>query len=132
MIFSDEQLLKVQKLPIELSFEIAKEKQTIKSREGDVVANKGDAILTGTKGEKWPIEISKFEKTYSFDEKTKKCSKKPLEVEAIILKEPIEITVSWSNNVLKGKKNDVLVKYSEGDFGIVSRDIFDETYEEKK
>lgn len=32
------------KLPIELFYQIAKEEQIIKSREGDVVVKKGDAI----------------------------------------------------------------------------------------
>lgn len=126
-----------QKKPIELDFEVAMQDQIVKTKEGEQEAKKGSAIITGTKGERWPIPWEIFKTTYKYNfaplGETKlanvgKCFKKPITVVAVKLTEPFSVRPSWSDKPLHAKAGDYLVKYGENDFGIVSDDIFAETY----
>lgn len=54
----------VVKKPIVLTAEIATHEQTIETLEGNMLAHKGDYILTGTEGERWAVKKHIFEKTY--------------------------------------------------------------------
>jgi len=44
------------KKPIPLEFRYAETDETIETKEGSVAAKAGDAIMTGTEGEQWPIQ----------------------------------------------------------------------------
>jgi hypothetical protein len=94
----------------------------------------GDAILTGTAGESWPIAKATFETTYAPAEESRmgqdgKFFKKPLPVLGVQMKELFAVTASWGR--LEGKPGDWLVQYDEvgGDFGIVDQGVFEQTYE---
>jgi PGDYG protein len=94
----------------------------------------GDAIVTGTKGESWPIARATFEATYSPVESSRmghdgKFFKKPLPVLGVQMKESFAVTASWGR--LQGKSGEWLVQYDEAgkDFGIVGEALFQETYE---
>ena len=94
----------------------------------------GDAILTGTAGESWPIAKATFETTYAPAGGSRmgqdgKFFKKPLPVLGVQMKEPFAVTASWGR--LEGKPGDWLVQYDEvgRDFGIVDQGIFEQTYE---
>ena len=52
------------KKPIPLEFRYAETDETIQTKEGPVQAKAGDAIMTGTEGENWPIPAEKFSQTY--------------------------------------------------------------------
>ncbi|MDY0136911.1 MAG: PGDYG domain-containing protein [Thiomicrospira sp.] len=95
--------------------------------EGEVPYQKGDAILTGTHGESWPIKRSVFDKTYQQDEDGR-YYKKPLPISAIQLDQAIQLT-RQDGSVLKGQKGDWVVEYAPGDQAIVRADIFEQTYE---
>jgi len=56
--------MKFRKRPIIIEAEEAKTEKTIHTLEGDMVANKGDWIVTGINGEKYPVKSDIFEKTY--------------------------------------------------------------------
>lgn len=56
--------MKVRKKPIILEAEFAEEPGTINTLEGDLHYSKGDAIITGTHGEKWPVRRLLFNETY--------------------------------------------------------------------
>lgn len=119
--------IRVFKKPIVLKFEYSTKNQTIMTKEGPATCSVGDAIMTGTKGERWPIKREDFLRTYTLTG-TNQCYKKPIEVRAIKLNFPFKVKVAWSKSMLTGKPGDILVQYGPGDFGIVSAEIFAETY----
>ena len=122
-------VFRVMKKPIPLTVEFAKHDGVCRTKEGDVRYRKGDAIVTGTKGEQWPIQIAKFKETYQPVDKEKGLyAKKPMQSLAKQMPMQFSVNVSWSKDPLIGKPGDWLLQYSKGDFGIVDKDIFDETY----
>ncbi|EEQ78888.1 hypothetical protein STAWA0001_0613 [Staphylococcus warneri L37603] len=56
--------VKVRKKPVIVNAEKAKETQFIDTLEGCMKAEKGDWIITGVNGEKYPVKPDIFEKTY--------------------------------------------------------------------
>lgn len=56
--------MKVKKKPIVINAEQATKNGRIKTLEGTMHYHKGDYILTGTQGERWPVKKEIFEKTY--------------------------------------------------------------------
>lgn len=115
------------KKPVVLGFEVAGMETVVQTKEGPVTAKPGDAIMTGTQGERWPIPKDKFAATYDVLGDGK-CAKKRIEVLALRMDGPFTVKVSWSAEPLVGKPGDYLVQYGKGDFGIVDAKIFDETY----
>jgi hypothetical protein len=55
---------KVQKKAIIVDAEISDHDQIIHTLEGDMLARKGDWIITGVAGEKYPCKPDIFDKTY--------------------------------------------------------------------
>jgi hypothetical protein len=137
VIFEKENPMKAIKKAIVLGFRFAAHQEIVTTLEGVVTAQVDDAILTGTKGEVWPIQRSKFESTYDYRLNgtivdycyTGTCSKKAIVVEAEEMPEPFEVVVGWSADPIKGKAGDFRLTYGPGDFGAVDRTIFFETYD---
>ena len=61
--------MKAIKKRIEVEFEFATEDGEIKTLEGVVSYKKGDAIITGIKGEKYPCRRDIFDETYEIIER---------------------------------------------------------------
>jgi len=118
------------KLPIPLEFRFAEEDETIETKEGSVGAHAGDAIMTGTEGEQWPIPAASFTETYD-DLGDGTAAKKNIPVFAKEMSEPFQVKVSWSDDLLQGEEGDYLVQYGPGNYGVVGREIFEKTYEPK-
>ena len=116
------------KKPIPLEFRYAETDETIETKEGPVGAKAGDAIMTGTEGEQWPIPAEKFAQTYDVLGGGT-ASKKNIPVFAKEMSKPFQVKVSWSNDLLQGASGDYLVQYGPGDYGVVGREIFGKTYE---
>ena len=57
--------MKAMKKPILVDFEFAMEDGEIETLEGKMTYQKGDAIITGVKGEKYPCRRDIFNQTYS-------------------------------------------------------------------
>jgi len=115
------------KKPIPLNFRYAEDGETIETKEGPVNANAGDAVMTGTEGEQWPIPRESFEQTYDILEPGV-AAKKDIPVFAKEMQEPFQVKVSWSDSLLQGEPGDFLVQYGVGDYGVVGREIFRKTY----
>ena len=115
------------KRPIPLGFRITQEDEVIQTKEGPVRASVGDAIMTGTEGENWPIPGDKFEQTYDIIEPGT-AAKKDIPVFAKEMPEEFKVKVSWSDDLLRGESGDFLVQYGVGDYGVVGREIFRKTY----
>jgi hypothetical protein len=120
--------MKAMKKPVRLHFSIATHDEVIETLEGPVPAQAGEVILTGTKGERWPIRGERFDETYAV-EGAGVCWKKPLVVEAVRMAEPFQVIVGWSNTPLTGKRRDWHITYAENDFGVVDAEIFEQTYD---
>lgn len=125
---------KYHRISIRLSVEFAQEQRIIRTLEGEVTCQAGDAIVTGVKGEQWPVSRERFAKTY------KNCNekmpmggngiycRKPMNVLARQIEEHDEVSLSYDRGVLKGKPGDWLVLGPEGDHWIVDGEVFSETY----
>lgn len=103
--------------------------EIVQTLEGPVKAEPGTPILTGVKGEEWPIPAGNLYLNYDYNSLEGVCTKKYVEVTAQQLTEPAQVKVAWCDDVLKGNPGDYLVTYKPGDVGIVQREIFEETYE---
>jgi hypothetical protein len=125
---NDPSAQQVQKKAIPLQYRIAEKPEIVQTLENPVKARVGDYIMTGTRGENWPIPVEKMKETYDIiDDST--AAKKPLPVPAKQMQEDFFVTVSWSTDKLQGKPGDWLVQYGPGDYGVVEASIFDETYD---
>jgi hypothetical protein len=134
----DAKAFKTAKKPIPLDFRYAEEGEVIYTREspapkGVTVPPGGAAVMTGTKGEVWPIPLKpddpakSFGNTYDILEPGK-AAKKNIPVFAKEMQEPFQVKVSWSADLLQGEAGDFLVQYGPGDYGVVGAEIFKETY----
>tara|TARA_R100000008_G_C3583321_1_gene170212 strand:- start:582 stop:1040 length:459 start_codon:yes stop_codon:yes gene_type:complete len=123
----DPEAFQTAKKPIPLQFRYASGAETIETKEGPVNANPGDAIMTGTKGEQWPIPAESFSQTYDII-MPGLASKKDIPVFAKEMQQPFQVKVSWSPDLLQGEVGDFLVQYGPGDYGVVGAEIFRETY----
>ncbi len=101
--------------------------EVVQTLEGSVTARPGDAVLTGTRGECWPIQREKFLASYDISEGF--CTKKLQIVEAERMTEAFSVRVGWSDQPIHGKAGDYRLTYGPGDFGVVEASIFDETYQ---
>lgn len=101
--------------------------------EGPVRYRAGDAIVTGTRGEQWPVKRDSFLATYAAEPPTAsgqdgRYRKTPLTVRALRLTQPAEVPVGWQDDPLHGRPGDWLLDYGDGSLGVVRDDIFRETY----
>lgn len=119
---------------IRLFVRFASTPQSIETLEGAVQCAADDAIVTGLKGETWPVPRLRFRETYVPVPPTAMgqvgfYSKKPREVLAGQLYKSHAVILSHNRGVLHGQPGDVLVEYAEGDRSIVAADIFERTYQ---
>jgi hypothetical protein len=104
----------------------------VKTLEGDVAYGPGDALLTGVRGEVWPVERKSFLRAYAsvpplrMGEKGL-YTKRPVSVHVLQLQEPG--LVRGRHGVLRGNRGDWLIQYGADDYGIVAEAIFAETYD---
>lgn len=120
--------MKATKKPIVISYRLATSVEVINTLEGPVTAEVGDAIITGVKGEQYPVPRPNFDDWYTIVEPGK-AFKKAMTVEVEQLTAPREVTVGWSANPIHGDVGDYFITYGPNNFGIVRKDIFLETYD---
>ena len=122
------------KRPIALAVTFADAPGTLLTREGPVRYEAGDALLTGTLGERWPIGRHRFEETYEALPGTAlgqagNYRKRPLLVWAWPADRALDVPLSADRGVLHAQRGDVIVQYALGDWAVVGEAIFAETYE---
>ncbi len=129
----DKESFQTMKLPVHLKYRIASISGIMQTTEGPVNYQVGDAIMTGTENENWPIEASKFRATYDTYENGF-ASKKPFLVFGKQMFTPFKVEVNWGgqSSWLKGHPGDYLVQYGVDDFGVVAKKIFENTYDFSK
>lgn len=122
------EILLVQKKAIPVKFEFAKTDGVCKTLEGEVAYKSGDAIMTGVKGENWPISREKFEKSYDIIGEGQ-ATKKPVLSIAFQSQKDTVVPVGWQDSPLKGPKGHYILVYGDKDYGVVEPEIFNKTYD---
>ena len=93
----------------------------------------GDALITGTTGDRWCVSRDRFDAKYAAEKPTQ-CGQpgsyrnRPLPVRARCVDVPFCVRRSAGGDVLHGKAGDWLVQYAPGDYGIVAQERFASVY----
>lgn len=122
------------KLEREVQVDFASTPCTIQTREGLVHARPADAIVTGTAGERWRVSRAHFSEKYraippTLDGEAGRYVSLPVPIQAVSMSQAFEVVLADGISRLHGQAGDWLVDYGDGSLGIVSRDIFANTYE---
>lgn len=115
------------------SVRFATEAGTVSTIEGDVLCAAGDAIITGTRGERWPVQRSVFEQKYqpygdTVSGQAGEYINVPVVVRARRLAGDTAVTLSEGRGTLRGHRGDWIVEYSSVDEAIVADGIFQDSY----
>lgn len=102
--------------------------------EGDVRHALGDAIVRGGHHDVWPVARPVFEATYEPVGATRAgepgvYAKRPIEVLALQLVASAAVTLSGGRGRLYAEAGDWIVEHAHGELAVVSRDIFEGTYD---
>ena len=119
---------KVYKRANPIQYEVAKQDGTIETLEGPVNYKAGYVIITGPKGEKYPIPPKKFEGLYNDHGNGYATPKKIIKL-AKLADHDGSIKTSWGETLNYTKGNDYLVRHGNNDYGVVKKDIFAQTYQ---
>ena len=115
------------KKPAREKYEIAQEPGTVQTLEGPVNYDTGHYIMTGPKGEQYPITPEKFHEMKD-DLGNGVCTPKKIFKLAKLADHDGVIHTSWGDlNYTAG--NDYIVKHGANDYGAVKKDIFAQTYD---
>lgn len=115
------------KKPVDVKFSVYKTSGTEKTKEGPAPYDKGDYRMVGVEGEVWPMKPSVFEKNYDVVSEGIGRKKKVI-VDVEIAEEMTYVETSWGAK-LKAKPGDFIVSASHTDRWVVSKGIFNSTYE---
>lgn len=123
----DQGSFKTYKKPNKEKYEIAQQAGTVQTLEGPVNYEAGHYIMTGPKGEKYPITPEKFREMKD-DLGNGICTPKKIFKLAKLADHDGVIHTSWGDlNYTAG--NDFIVKHGSNDYGAVKKDIFAQTYD---
>jgi hypothetical protein len=115
-----------------VNVEIAAHDGVLSTLEGPVSYHAGDALITGVKGERWPVEKLRFERTYepvppTHAGESGSYARLPNEVRACQMPAAFTVTTGGGDQ-LHGRPGDWLLEYGPGEEGVVAADVFAETY----
>lgn len=108
-------------------YEIARTDGTIETLEGPVNYKAGFYIMTGPKGEQYPITPSRFADLYDDNGDGTGTPKKIIKV-AKLADHDGSVKTSWGETLHYTAGNDMIVRHGPGDYGVVKKDIFAKTY----
>ncbi|MDE2256104.1 MAG: PGDYG domain-containing protein [Betaproteobacteria bacterium] len=106
---------------------------TVLSREGPNRYRKGDAILTGSTGDRWSVSRERFDARYKALTGTTpgadgRYVSQPVPVVARQMGHDFTIARSAGGDLLRGLANDWLLQYAPGDYGVVENARFTRVY----
>jgi hypothetical protein len=119
---------KTYKRPAKERYEIASEPGTIDTLEGPVKYPAGYYIMTGPKGEQYPISPEKFAELKD-DLGNGVCTPKKIVKFAKLADHSGSVDTSWGEKLQYNTGEDVIVRHGTNDYGVVKKDIFAQTYE---
>ncbi len=114
------------KHPTPISYETATDNGTVNTLEGPVNYQTGHKIITGPKGEKYPVSPEKFKEYYDDNGDGTATPKKIFKVAKLADHDGV-VKASWGN-LEYTNGNDYIVRHGPGDYGVVKKDIFAKTY----
>jgi hypothetical protein len=122
------------KRPNELQVEFTATACVVQTAEGAVHAEAGDAIVTGTAGERWSMSPARFGVAYkpvppTLAGQSGRYISLPIQVLAVPMSGPFDVLLTDGRSRLHGERGDWLVDYGDGGLGVVSKSIFATTYE---
>lgn len=117
-----------------LDVEFATAECQVRTPEGSVHAARGDAVLTGSMGERWCVPRARFEQKYRPVAPTRagtpgRYESVPMEILAVPMQGPFEVVLEDHVSRLRGHAGDWLVDYGDGSLGVVAQRIFATTYD---
>lgn len=103
------------------------------SREGPNGHRTGDALITGSTGDRWSVSRDRFDAKYipvapAEAGEDGRYRARPLPVLAKQMPEAFSIARSLGGDVLQGKAQDWVLQYAPGDFGIIENARFQRVY----
>ncbi|MDQ6924280.1 MAG: PGDYG domain-containing protein [Pseudomonadota bacterium] len=125
---------RARKRAVVVQVEFADKAGILPTQQGPVHFSTGDALLTGSQGERWPVARDTFDVTYTpvapnRPGKPGPYRKRPLVVWAKPMTEAFDVTLDRDRGTLRGQPGDWLVEYAQADFSVVSAGVFAQTYE---
>jgi hypothetical protein len=131
---ADPRRVVARKLEREVQVRFAREASKVQTNEGLVHAKPGDAILTGINGEHWRVSQARFPDKYQPAPSTAAGEdgayiSLPNRVFAVPMTIAFQVLLADGESHLTGRAGDWLVDYGDGSLGIVSQNVFAETYE---
>ncbi len=105
----------------------------LQSREGVNHYVAGDALITGSTGDRWSVTRARFDAKY---EAVAPCghgrdgeyAAKPVPVWARQMAQPFTIARCAGGDLLQGAANDWVLQYAPGDYGVVENSRFRQVY----
>jgi hypothetical protein len=119
---------KTYKKPAKEKYKIADEPGSIETLEGPVKYPKGYYIMTGPKGEQYPISPEKFNDLKD-DHGDGICTPKKIIKIAKLADHSGSVDTSWGEKLHYNAGEDVIVRHGRDDYGVVKKDIFAQTYD---
>ena len=118
------------KHPTPIHYKTAIHPGTVDTLEGPVEYLAGHKIITGPKGEKYPVSPEKFADYYD-DNKDGTATPKKIFKLAKLADHDGVVHASWGDLNYKAGE-DYIVRHGHSDYGVVKKDIFAQTYEVPK
>jgi hypothetical protein len=101
---------------------------TLETLEGPVSYQAGFYIMTGPKGEQYPITPEKFKSLYDDNGDNTATPKKISKIAKLADHDGI-VNTSWGEPLNYTAGNDYIVRHGENDYGAVKKEIFHQTYD---
>ena len=106
---------------------------TLASAVGTNRYESGDALLTGSTGDRWCVSRARFDAKYRAESPTLQnhsghYRNLPVAVRAKRMAVPFNVARAAGGDVLSGAAGDWLMQYAPGDYGIVAQDRFVSVY----
>lgn len=125
---------RARKRAVAVDVEFASAAGTLSTTEGPVKYSIGDALLSGTEGERWPVARDRFDTSYVAVAPTRpgkpgRYRKRPTVVWAKPMVAAFDVTLDRERGILHGRPGDWLLQYAPSDFAVVSARVFAQTYE---
>lgn len=109
-------------------YKIAEKPGVIQTLEGPVEYPAGFYIMTGPKGEQYPISPETFKKNKD-DLGDGKCQPKKIIKMAKVADHSGTVDTSWGQKLQYNPNVDIIVRHGPGDYGVVKSEIFQQTYQ---
>ena len=119
------------KLPAREKYNIASTDGTIETLEGPVRYKAGSYIMTGPKGEQYPITPERFAELKDDNGDGTASPKKIIKLAKLADHDGI-VNTSWGEPLHYTRGNDYIVRHGQNDYGVVKKDIFTQTYNTKE